>query len=71
MSAIPEVVEAHVVAQVLRATARALRGEHGGLHARLNRAADVLDGVVVLVMRSLERIEQLEGQVRKLKAGEL
>jgi len=36
---------------------------------RLNRAADVLDGMVALAVRCLERIEQLEQELRQLRTG--
>ena len=69
MSARSELVEARVTAEVLRATARALRGEQGPLRFRLNRAADALDGVVALATRCLTHIERLEQHVRQLLGG--
>jgi hypothetical protein len=70
MSALPELAEARATAEVLRATARAVRAERGALGLRLYRAADTLDGVVALAVRCLERIEQLEREVRRLLGGD-
>lgn len=71
MNATSELAEALATSQVLRATARSFRGEQSPLHFRLNRAADVLDSVVALAMRCLDRIEQLEQEQRRLRAGGL
>lgn len=62
-------VDARATALVLRATAKVVRAEQGALRLRLNRAADVLDGMVALAVRCLERIEQLEQELRQLRAG--
>lgn len=71
MNATSELAEALATSQVLRATARSFRDEQGPLHFRLNHAAAVLDSVVALAMRCLDRIEQLEQELRKLRAGGL
>jgi hypothetical protein len=65
----PQVAEARATALVLRATARAIRAEQGALYVRLNRAADVLDTMVALVVRCLDRIEQLQQALRIAQAG--
>lgn len=70
MSAIPELAEARATAEVLRATAKAVRADRGALCLRLYRAADVLDGMVALTLRCLERIEQFEQEVRELLGGD-
>ena len=53
MSDMPELAEAQATAQVLRATARVLRGEQAALTFRLRRAADVMDGLAALTLRCL------------------
>jgi hypothetical protein len=70
MSAIPELAAVVATAQVLRATARAVRGAPRTLGIRLYRAADTRVGVVTLAVRYLERIEQLEQEVRRLLGGD-
>jgi hypothetical protein len=55
MNAASDIAEARATALVLRATAKAVRGEQGSLMFRLNRAAGVLDGMVALAVRCLER----------------
>ncbi len=70
MSVITELAEARATALVLRATARATRAEQDALRFRLNRAADTLDSVVALAARCLERIEELERQLRQLGGGQ-
>ena len=69
MNASSEMAEARATAIVLRATAKVVRAEQGALRLRLNRSADVLDGMVALVVRYLERIKQLEQELRQLRAG--
>jgi hypothetical protein len=69
LSARNEIAEARATAIVLRKTAKVLRGERGPLMFRLNRAADALDGLVAFTARCLVRIEQLEQQLRQLRAG--
>lgn len=69
MNVASELAEARASALVLRATAKVARGEQGSLSFRLNRAADALDSVVTLAVRCLERIEQLEQEVRRLMGG--
>lgn len=69
MVVMSDIAEARATALVLRATAKAVGADQGSLMYRLNRAADVLDGMVALAVRCLERIEQLEQELRKLRAG--
>jgi hypothetical protein len=70
MKARPDLAEALATSQMLRATARAFRGgEQSPLFFRLNRAANVLDAVAALAMRSLDRIEQLEEELRSREGG--
>lgn len=61
-----DIHEARATAIVLRATARAVRGEQESLRLRLIRAADALDSLALLALRYVKRIEQLE---RRLQAG--
>jgi len=70
MSVMSQLAEARATAEVLRATARAVRLERFGLTLRLYRTADALDGIVALAMRCLERIEQLEQEVRRHLGGD-
>lgn len=60
----PELAEARATAEVLRATAKAVRGQKGSLHYRLLRAAEALDNVVALALRLLNRVEWLEQQLK-------
>ncbi|GFE85023.1 hypothetical protein GCM10011487_70230 [Steroidobacter agaridevorans] len=69
MDGMTDIAEAHATALVLRATAKAVRGERGPLMFRLNRAADILDGMAALAVRCLERIKQLEEELRQFRAG--
>lgn len=69
MNPMSEIAEARASALVLRATARVVRAEQGSLRFRLNRAADALDGMAALALRCLERIEQLEQELRQLCGG--
>jgi hypothetical protein len=69
MDGMTDIAEAHATALVLRATAKAVRGERGPLRFRLNRAADILDGMAALAVRCLERIKQLEEELRQFRAG--
>lgn len=69
MNAQNDIAEARATAIVLRATAKAVRADQGSLMYRLDRAADILDGMVTLVVRCLERIERLEQELRQLRAG--
>lgn len=70
MSVTSQLAEARATAEVLRATARAVRPAGFGLTLRLYRAADTLDGMVALALRCLERIEQLEQDVRQRLGGD-
>jgi hypothetical protein len=69
MDAMSDIAEAHATALVLRATAKVVRAEQGALRLRLNRAADALDGMAALAVRCLERIKQLEQELRQFRAG--
>jgi len=69
MDGMSDLAEARATALVLRATAKSVRGEPGSLMFRLNRAADTLDGMVALALRCLERIKQLEQELRQFRAG--
>lgn len=64
-----DIAEARATALVLRSTARVVRAEQGALRFRMLKAADALDGMTALVVRCLERIEQLEQELRTLRAG--
>jgi hypothetical protein len=69
MDVMSGIAEARATALVLRATAKVVRAEQGSLMFRLNRAADTLDGMVALAVRCLERIKELEQEVRQFRAG--
>lgn len=69
MSARNQIAEARATAIVLRKTAKVLRGERGPLRFRLDHAADALNGLGAFTVRCLVRIEQLEQQLRQLRAG--
>jgi hypothetical protein len=69
MDALSDIAEARATALVLRATARVVRAEQGSLMLRLNRAADVLDGMAALALQGLERIKKLEQELRQFRAG--
>lgn len=69
MDVVSDIAEARATALVLRATAKVVRAEQGSLMFRLNRAADILDGMVALAVRCLERIEQLEQELRQRRTG--
>lgn len=61
--------EARATALSLRASAKACGPEQGALKFRLMRAAESLDAMVLLAVHSIERIEQLEQELRQLKGG--
>ncbi|MBM0105203.1 hypothetical protein JM946_10595 [Steroidobacter sp. S1-65] len=61
-----EIAEARATAIVLRASAKACGPEQGALKFRLTRAAEALNSLVLLVVRSLERIGGLEAKLREL-----
>lgn len=69
MNVAPQLAEARATAEVLRATARALRGERGTPRSRMLQAAATLDRIVTIAMGLLERIEQLEHEVRRPLGG--
>jgi hypothetical protein len=64
-----DIAEARATALVLRATAKVVRAEQGSLMLRLKRAADVLDSMAALALHCLERIKQLEQELRQFRAG--
>lgn len=63
MSLSHEIAEARAAALVLRASATACGSEQDALKVRLVRAADTLNGLVLLCVRAFERIAQLEAQL--------
>ena len=69
MDGMNDIAEAHATALVLRTTAKSVRGERGPLRFRLNRAADILDRMAALAVRCLERIKQLEEELRQFRNG--
>ena len=69
MNAMNEVAEARATALSLRASAKACAREQGALKFRLTRAAESLDAMVLLAVRGLDRIEQLEQQLAAVTAG--
>ncbi|WP_116812095.1 hypothetical protein [Steroidobacter cummioxidans] len=69
MNVTHDIAEARATALVLRAKAKVVRSEQGSLMFRLNRAADALDRMVSLAVRCLERIKELEQELRQFRAG--
>jgi putative addiction module killer protein len=69
MNAVNQIVEARASALSLRASAKACTREQGALKFRLMRAAELLDAIVLLAVRGIERIEQLEQQLAAIPAG--
>ena len=67
MNVMNEIAEARAMALTLQASARACGPEQGSLKLRLTRAAKVLNAMVLLAVRSIERIEELERELRQLK----
>ena len=65
MNAMNKIAEARASALSLRASAKACTGEQGALKFRLTRAAESLDTVVLLAMRGIERVEQIEHELRQ------
>lgn len=63
MNAMNDVAEARATALSLRASAKACTPGQGPLKFRLMRAAEALDAMVLLAVRGLDRIEQLEQQL--------
>lgn len=64
MNAMNQIAEARASALSLRASAKACTGEQGALKFRLTRAAESLDAVVLIAVRGIERVEQLESALR-------
>jgi hypothetical protein len=64
MSVINQIAEARASALSLRASAKACSPELGALRFRLMRAAESLDAIVLIALRGIERIEQLESALR-------
>lgn len=69
MNVTQEIAEARASALSLRASAKACGSEQGALKFRLMRAAEALDGMVLLAARGLDRIEELEQQLAVATAG--
>lgn len=63
MNAMHDIAEARATALSLRASAKACTSEQGALKFRLTRAAESLDAMVLLAVRGLDRIEELEQQL--------
>ena len=63
MNVMNEIAEARATALSLRASAKACTREQGALKFRLTRAADSLDAVVLLAIRGIERVEELEQEL--------
>ena len=64
MNAMTQIAEARASALSLRASARACTPKQGALKFRLTRAAESLDATVLLAMRGIGRVEQLESALR-------
>lgn len=69
MSAMSHIAEARASALSLRASAKACMPDQGALKFRLMRAAESLDAMVLIAVRALERIKQLEQQLTVMSAG--
>jgi hypothetical protein len=69
MNAMNQIAEARASSLSLRASAKACTREQGALTSRLMRAAESLDAMVLLAVRGLDRIEQLEQQLAAMTAG--
>lgn len=69
MDGMSDIAEARATALVLRATAKSVRGERGPLMRRLNRAADILDGMAALALHCLQRIKRLEQELLQFRDG--
>lgn len=67
MNVMNDIAEARASAVSLRASAKACTREQGALKFRLTRAADSLDAVVLLAIRWIERVDDLEQELRELK----
>lgn len=64
MNAMNQIAEARASALSLRASAKACSHEQGALQFRLMRTAESLDALVLIAVRGIERIEQLELALR-------
>ena len=64
MNAMSQIAEARASALSLRASAKACAPEQGALKFRLMRAAESVDAMVLLAMRGIGRVEQLESALR-------
>jgi hypothetical protein len=69
MNAMNQIAEARATALSLRASAKACSREQGALKFRLMRAAELLDAMVLLAVRGLDRIGQLEQQLAAMTAA--
>lgn len=65
MNPASQILEARVAADVLRAKAKAIRGEEGATRYELLRAVDALDVMVTLARRCLTHVDALERLIRK------
>ena len=70
MNVTNQIVNALATALSLRATARACSAEEGPLKSRLTRAAETLNGIVLIAVRGLDRIEELERQLAATATGD-
>jgi hypothetical protein len=68
MNAMNDVAEARASALSLRASSKACTAEQGALKFRLVCAAESLDAMVLLALRAIVRIEQLEQQLAAITA---
>ena len=66
MTVMNQIAEARASALSLRASAKACTREQGALKFRLMRAAESLDAMVLLAVRGIERVEELEQELRQL-----
>jgi hypothetical protein len=71
MNVMNQIAEARASALSLRASAKACSPEQRALSFRLVRAAESLDAMVLLAVRGIERIEQLEQELCKLQPGKV
>lgn len=71
MSVMNDIAEARASALSLRTSAKACTPEQGALKFRLTRAADSLDGVVLIAVHGIERIDELEQELRKFQVRAL
>lgn len=68
MNVMHQIAEAKAAAIALRASAKACGPEQAALRFRLVRAAESFDSVIGIAVRGIERIEELEQELRQQKA---